>query len=249
MLIAIAVIIPLQIVYAGNDVYDQIEKPVRKAIDIRRETQKAQTSWQEQSQRLLDDYEQLQLANEQLKMQRENLKKSVSAAKLRVAEKETQLKDIKKISVQIKPFLNELVISMHQMIEDDMPFLSDERCKRLNRLDQMLLEPDVAVSEKFRKIMEALMVEAEYGRTIEVYQETIETDGSKILVNIFRLGRIALFYQSLDGKESGFYNVALSAWEPLPESYNYTIQNAIDIGAKRRPVEMLNLPIGRITVK
>jgi hypothetical protein len=70
--------------------------------------------------------------------------------------------------------------------------------------------------------------------------------GSAILANIFRLGRIALFYQTLDGKVCGFYNVASAAWNPLPKAYNHTIQSAMDIGTKRRPVELLSLPIGRM---
>jgi hypothetical protein len=107
-------------------------------------------------------------------------------------------------------------------------------------------DPEVSVSEKFRKAMEALLVEAEYGSTIEVYQQTIAVDDAPSLVNVFRLGRISLFYQTLDQKRCGFYDVAAAAWRPLPTAFNRCLQTAIEIGAKRRPVELLTLPLGRM---
>jgi hypothetical protein len=97
--------------------------------------------------------------------------------------------------------------------------------------------------------METLLIEAEYGNTIEVYQETIAVEDQSILVNIFRLGRISIFYQTLDEKSSGFYDISLEAWRQLPRSYNHGIQTAINIGAKRQPVELLTLPLGRIAVR
>jgi hypothetical protein len=116
-------------------------------------------------------------------------------------------------------------------------------------LETLLSDPDVVISEKYRKVMEALLVEAEYGFTIETYQETITIDGRPLLVDIFRLGRISLFYQSLDRKKCGFYNTADAAWQDLDPSFNPVIQPAIDIAAKRRPVELLTLPVGKIVVQ
>ena len=249
IMVAVAVSAPLPAVFAENNIGERVEKPVQKAIDIRQETQKAQDQWREERQRLVDAFENLQQEQQQLQEQKKHLLEVSSATKARIAEKEKQLADIEQISVQIQPFLTELIVRLHQQVANDMPFLSVERGRRLERLDQMMTDPDVMISEKFRKIMEALMVEAEYSRTIEVYQETIKADGRDILVNIFRLGRICLFYQTLDQKGCGFYNVSAGAWHSLPDSYNYTIQAAMDIGAKRRPVELLSLPIGRMVVK
>ena len=93
------------------------------------------------------------------------------------------------------------------------------------------------------------LVEAEYGFTIETYQETITIEGQAMLVDIFRLGRISLFYQSLDRKRCGFYHTADGAWRDLAKGHNLAIQTAIDIAAKRRPIELLNLPVGRMVAQ
>jgi FtsZ-binding cell division protein ZapB len=249
IVIGLTIWAPVQSWSANSDVGDRVEKPVREAIDIRQKTQKERDLWREERRKLVDTYEALQQAQKQLEAQKDSLTQTSAATRERIVSKAKQLADIEQISVQIQPFLGELIKRMHQQYRDDMPFLAGERGQRLDKLNRLMADPNVAISEKFRKIMEALMVEAEYGRTIEVYQETIEGENRAILANIFRLGRIALFYQTLDQKRCGFYNVASGTWSPLPNSYNGAIQTAMDIGLKRRPVELLTLPIGRMTVR
>ena len=84
----------------------------------------------------------------------------------------------------------------------------------------------------------------------ESFEELIIGEEIKrILVDIFRLGRISLFFQSLDQTQSGYFNQAQSVWKTLPAEYNREIHAAIEIGTKRRSADLLNLPVGRIVLK
>ncbi|WP_319524915.1 DUF3450 domain-containing protein [uncultured Desulfosarcina sp.] len=231
------------------DTERQIEKPVRQSIDTRQANQEAKAKWRLEKEKLTDRFEQLQAEQTQLRQQRQALQDYVDAAWERIAAKEKQLADIEQISNQIQPFLKEMLTLLKIQVSDDFPFLSEERKKRIENLEYLMIDPDVSVSEKYRKVMEAFLVEAEYGTTIETYQETIDIDGQSMLVDIFRLGRISLFYQSLDRKQCGFYNVADNVWQSLPATHNPSIHAAIDIAAKRQPVEMLTLPIGRMVIR
>lgn len=230
-----------------HDFSAQVKKPVREAIDTRQATQEAEEKWRDDKRKLVAVYEQLQQEQKQLQVRKDELRHEIAAARDRIALKEKQLQDIEQISTQMTPFLQDLVVRLRQMASGDMPFLTDEREQRIARLTGLMEDHEVSVSEKFRKTMEALLVEAEYGSTIEVYQQTIDVDGAPSLVNVFRLGRTSLFYQTLDQKRCGFYDVAAAAWRPLPADFNRSIQTAIEIGSKRRPVELLTLPLGRIT--
>jgi FtsZ-binding cell division protein ZapB len=227
---------------------DKVRKPVRSAVDIRQATQASEERWREAREKLTAEYEKLQNQHQQLESRRRELQQRRDSALERIEIKEKQLADIGQISDQIDPFLRETVAKLHELVKNGLPFLPSERQQRLRKVDRLVEDPDVSVSEKFRKVMEALLIEAEYGHTIEVYQQTIEVDGHSMLVNLFRLGRISLFYQSLDRKACGHYDVAANTWRPLPASYNRAIQTAIDIGSRRRPVELLSLPLGRIAV-
>ncbi|HPA13713.1 MAG TPA: DUF3450 domain-containing protein [Desulfobacterales bacterium] len=247
--ILLAAVSPLQCLAETHAVSDQIERPVREAIDIRQKTQKQQEQWRDEKQKRMARYESLEREQAELKDRRERLMEHKTALQRRIAAKTGQLERIRQISEQIEPYLQEVMTRLLGLYESDLPFLSDERRRRIDNLAQVMTEPDIAVSEKMRKTMETLMVEAEYGHTIEVCRETIDISGQETLVNIFRLGRIALFYQGLDGRNCGFYNSVEGAWQPLPDGYDGAIQTAMEIGTKRRPVELLSLPIGRLGVQ
>jgi hypothetical protein len=239
---------PLQGKADTQTVEDQIEKPVQEAIEIRTTIQREQEQWRDERQARIALYERLQREAEELGARREQLTHDKRALEDRVAGKQTQLERMDHIAKQISPFLDEVMARLREFYENDIPFLSVERRRRIDNLERMMAEPDAVVSEKMRKVMEALMVEAEYGHTFEVYRDTVDVAGHAILVDIFRFGRIALFFQSLDGRDCGFYNVAEGAWQPLPAEYEPAVRTAMEIGAKRRPVELLRLPIGRIAI-
>lgn len=229
-----------------TDLSRAIKKPVRKAIDTRQNTQKDEEKWRNEKRKLVVAYEQLQQKQIRLQDQNEHLQHQITATRDRIALKAKQLEDIEQIATQVRPFLQELAGRLRQLVSGGMPFLTTERDQRVARLTDYIEDPEVSSSETFRKAMEALLVEAEYGSTIEVYQQTIELDNAPSLVNVFRLGRISLFYQTLDQKRCGFYDVAAADWRPLPTAFNRSIQTAIEIGAKQRPVELLTLPLGRM---
>lgn len=244
-----AFIIVIPALGAETDVDKQIKAPVTESIRVRQTTQKNEEQWRDDKQKLVARYEQLEREQQQLSARKSALEEKTTAAAARIAAKEKQLTDIEAIQTRIVPMIDNLVEELRRYLDHDLPFLPDERRERLARLEELRLDPDVAVSEKFRKVMEALLIEAEYGNTIEVYQQTITVDGHDMLVNIFRLGRVSLFFQTLDSKTCGIFNVAASSWQILPVSFNKTIQTAMDIGAKRQPVEILTLPLGRMNIQ
>ena len=233
----------------NSDMGEQIREPVRESVEIRKQTQEQNEQWQREKQILTARYDRLQEENRRLEAQVHALEENVAATRSRVERKEKQLADIGQVTDGIEPFLRELAGRIEALMEEGPPFLKEERKQRLERLNEVIAGPDLSVSEKYRKAMEALLVEAEYGNTIEVYQQTIDADGRTLLANIFRLGRTSLFYQTMDRQESGWFNVAENRWETLPKTHNRAIAAAIDIGARRQPVELLTLPLGRLVVK
>ena len=225
---------------------DQIKKPVAESIRIRQDTQEHEQKWRDDRGKLLARLDSLEEAKKHLSEKQSSLGDKVAGFKSRIAGKEKQLADIEGMQQEITPMIAALIGELEDFVAADLPFLSAERSTRLTRLIELRDDPEVVVSEKFRKVLEAMLVETEYGNTIEVYQETINTGGDEMLVDIFRLGRVGLFYQSLDHTSCGFYNVAAKAWQPLPGVYQRSIAAAMEIGAKRRPAELLTLPLGRI---
>jgi DNA repair exonuclease SbcCD ATPase subunit len=231
------------------DAADQARDSVQESVDIRQKTQKEREEWQEERQELTARYDQLEQENQDLAQQRKILEKKVQSAQGQVKDKEEKLADMEQVTQDIEPFLQDVVADLSRRIKEGIPFLHKEREKRLHQLHDLLQDPDKPVSEKYRRIMEGLLVEAEYGRPIEIYRKNIDIQGRKLRATILRLGRLNLFYQSMDQKECGWFNVAQNQWEELPDRYSQAVGTAIDIGRERHPVELLIMPMGRLEVQ
>jgi hypothetical protein len=100
--------------------------------------------------------------------------------------------------------------------------------------------------------MEAYQVEAEYGRTIEAYRGVLQMNGQNRTerndrtgrtVEMLRIGRLALLYLSLDGKEAGQWNRTTKEWEVLPNTYRRSIARGLQIAKKQAAPQLITIPI------
>lgn len=233
-------------VWAEEGLADKIEKPLDKSIDTRQNSQKELDKWERERLRLQAEFEHLTRENEMLTLKFASLKKQETFqeelnASLKVREQESR-----KIAREIEPFLENFYARIAAFIDSDVPFLAGERHQRIRRLKKVLDDLNVGAAEKFRKCMEALFIEAEYGNTIEVYQDKISIENEEVLGDVFRLGRISLFFLSLDHSIAAYYNVAEKKWAKLDQDYASEIHAAIEMAGKRRPAELLCLPLGRM---
>lgn len=244
----LARIYPAQTAEDGNT-GKKVRSTVEESMETRRQTQQEREQWQEEKQKLTERYDRLQERKRRLEKKQELLEEKKAAAEKRISDKEKKLADIQQIAKDIEPFVMQTADRLEELVETDLPFLEAEREKRLTRIRELTADPGKSISEKYHRVMEALLVEAEYGNTIEAYERNIEVDGRSLRANIFRLGRINLFYQTRDQEECGWFNAAENRWEKLPAKYNRDIAGAIDIAAQRQPAELLTLPLGRLVVK
>lgn len=231
---------------AGTSVPKDIEAPVQKAIDTRQDTQAAQEKWDEKRSRLAALYDRVKAENEQLTAERDRLLSR--AATLDAANREliAEKAAAERIRSEMPPYLNAVQERINALIASDSPFLFRERTTRMSKLSAVLDDPEISVAEKYRKTMEALFIEAEYGNTVEVYQEKIMMAGSEVLGNIFRLGRVSLFFLSLDRETAAVFDVASGQWMSLENDAVQAIAGAVSMAAKHRPMEVISLPVGRL---
>jgi uncharacterized protein DUF3450 len=144
---------------------------------------------------------------------------------------------------EIVPLILHMLDSLEQFVRMDLPFLPEERQQRLAQLKALVVRPDSTEAEKFRRLMEAFQVENEYGNTIEAYKGNIVLNGTTSSVNFLRLGRVALYYQRLDGSETGFWNKEEKRWQTLPADYRNAIRDGLRIARKETAPDLLTLPV------
>jgi hypothetical protein len=139
--------------------------------------------------------------------------------------------------------MTEMVDTLGKFVDLDLPFLPDERTLRLRMLNELKSRSDVATAEKYRRIIEAYQIESEYGRTIEAYRASIELEAGQRIVDVLRVGRIALLYRGLEGNIAGFWDQESNKWQSLPDEYDAALRRGIMIARKQAAPDLLELPV------
>ena len=147
------------------------------------------------------------------------------------------------IERQITPLMLRMIAGLEQFVQLDVPFLADERAKRVATLKTMMDRADIASSEKFRRVLEAYQVEVDYGRTIEAYTSLLNVEGKEREVDFLRVGRLDLSYLTRDGKQAGIWNKETEQFQSLPDSNISQINKALRIARKQLAPDMLTLPV------
>jgi septal ring factor EnvC (AmiA/AmiB activator) len=158
-----------------------------------------------------------------------------------------QVDRVEIVGRSVTPLMLRMIAALEQFVKLDVPFLLDERTKRVEELNQTMSRADVSTAEKFRQIMEAYQIENEFGRTIEAYRGTLQVEGKEITVDFLRFGRIALVYQSLDESMTGTWNKQERKWESLDSSYRSAIRQGMRIARKQAAPDLIRLPLAAAT--
>ncbi len=197
----------------------------------------------EQNQSMLEQYKIAITTADSLQTYNDYLEKIVQSQTDELNSFDSQIEGIEKTTREVVPLMGRMLKTLEEFVKLDVPFLPKERATRLATLTEMMAQANVSTSEKFRRILEAYQVETEYGRTIEAYRAELDNGQATRSVDFLRIGRVALLYQTLDGKESGHWNQASSNWEVLPKEYYQSVRTGLNIARKRAAPDLIKLPI------
>ncbi|EIT68496.1 MULTISPECIES: DUF3450 domain-containing protein [Hydrocarboniphaga] len=179
----------------------------------------------------LAEYDTLKAYNDQLAVQVGSQQQEIDAINL-------QLGEIDTTAHQVLPMLTRMVATLEKFVSLDMPFLPEERTKRIKGLKDMMARADVSLSEKYRRIVEAYQIEMEYGRTLESYAGKV---GDKT-VDFLRAGRVSLLYQTLDGMETGYWDASAKKFVS-DNSFREEIKAAIKVAKKQAAPDFVTVAV------
>jgi hypothetical protein len=147
------------------------------------------------------------------------------------------------IERQISPLMARMIATLEEFVALDVPFLEVERSKRIKDLKDMMIRADIAVSEKFRRVLEAYQVEVDYGRTIEAYSGLLTVSGQETDVDFLRVGRVSLVYQTRDGSHLGQWQQDKIQLKTLSQDYRLGINKALRIARKQLAPDLMLIPL------
>ena len=224
---------------------------LEEAIDLTVSGQQAATASQQtverlddESRQMLEEYRQLVQQLQRTTQANNDLQSKVEQQAAEISRITRELDDIEHVRSDIDPLMQKMLTTLGQLIELDTPFLAEERQTRQAALEEAFSKRSGDIAERFRQLLEAYQIEADYGRNIEAYQGQMpQQDGSRKMVDFLRLGRVALFYQTLDGRAGGVWDNQKRVWHSLEPSHMAGISQAIRIARKQLPPDLMVLPL------
>ena len=183
----------------------------------------------------LKEIDGLKIYNQLLELQIEN------QARVKV-DLEQSILVASQINRKIVPVMTQMIDSLDQFVQLDVPFLMEERTERVDFLKELMQREDVTVAEKFRKVTEAYQIENDYGKTIETYKDTLEVDGKTLELDFLRIGRVSFLYQSVDGAVSGVWDQKTRSWVDADDNRN-GIKAGLKIAKKQVAPDLVILPV------
>jgi hypothetical protein len=222
-----------------------------RAIATAQQTQRNEDRWASEKTTLAKRLETLEETRQRLMREKGLLSSRIDRIRQHRAETQRRIIEAAEVSEALEAYLEATVEKLNASISEDLPFLLPERNDRIHRIRDDLRRSDVSIAEKCRRVMEALRVETEYGQSVEVYQAPIAIENNKgngnTLVDILRIGRLALFWRTPDGATTGHWDRGDGQWRILPKRYRRDINDAMEMALRQRTIDLVALPIGRIT--
>ncbi len=225
---------------------DDVRETVEGTIDIDQETQEERDTWASERAELEARYRTAKANIAYLTERVASEEKAVAGLTESVEEFERRMYEADLLQSSLQDTLDTIMGRLEEFVTLDLPFLTDERGRRLEVLGRELARPEVTGAEKLRRLLEALQIETEYGKAVEVDQQEIALAGAPIFVDVLRIGRVSLFWRTPDGDRAGTFDRASWEWVELPPSYGRTIGSAIEMASRIRPAQLIDLPLGRV---
>jgi hypothetical protein len=194
------------------------------------------------TQKMLAEYRLVSSETESLRRYNQQLSAQIKSQEEEMGSIQAQIVEIERTNREIYPLMERMVGTLDQFVQLDIPFLLDERVKRVAGLKELMARADVSTSEKFRRIMEAYQIEMEYGRTLSTYEGKLGAGEDAKTVQFLQLGRVALMYQTLDGDETGYWDVNAKNFAE-DDAYQSSIKRALKVAKKQSAPDLIIAPV------
>ena len=192
---------------------------------------------------IVNEYKTVSKQIEGLRVYNAQMRKQIERQEERLKEIDKTMKEAQIMQRQIPPFTRRMLAGIEKSIELDMPFHLAERKERIAFAKAAIDNPTVSSAEGLRQVLETFNVEMEYGRKLDNYKDTINIEGQPREVNVLRVGRLSLVYQSSDESLTGAWDNKKQEWVALDNSYRNPTKKGLRIANRLATVSMLELPI------
>ncbi len=199
----------------------------------------------DQTDGLLQEFKQVNKQIESLQVYNSQLERQIASQKQMMAELRESIENATIIERGISPLMMSMLKGLEEFVALDIPFKKEQRENAIADLYVNMDSAKFSAAEKFRQILEVYDIESEYSSSLESYRDLVDIDanGSEVEVEMLRIGRVALMYQTKDKSQTGAWNKETGSWETLGSEYRRPVDQGIRIAKKLSPQDVMQMPI------
>lgn len=227
----------------ADQTLDEVLQVSQAKTTLARDSQTRIDRLAQETEDLLAEFKQVNKQIEDTRVYNSQLEKTIAAQLETIRELDESIENVTVIERRIQPLILRMLDALEQFVRLDKPFRLQERLDRVDMLRTNMDRADISVAEKFRQVLEAYKIESDYGRFIEAYRDTLEVDGQAREVNILRIGRTSLIYQTTDTEMSGAWNPIEGRWVVLDDSYRNQILKGLRIARNQAAKDIMFVPV------
>lgn len=239
----VALIAGAALLLAQSAIAQVLDRSIQTEGQIARNAAQAQAQINQvvdQTEEIVNEYRLLLNQIESLQIYNDLLERTVNNQVAEITNINNQLENLEQTNRDVVPLMIEMAETLPRLIRADVPFRVDERIANAEALIDALDRADITTSEKYRRILEAYQTEIELGRTTEGYAGQLP-DGQR--VNFLRIGRTLLFYQTLDGTDTGWWNPNSRQFEQLGDRFRLPVSDGLAIAQNQVAPDLVRLPV------
>jgi Protein of unknown function (DUF3450) len=170
--------------------------------------------------------------------------RQIEAQQQELADLQAAIEQVPALERQAPALLERMVQGLEEFVRLDLPFYPDIRAESLTELRSVLERADVSDADKFRRVLEAWQIEAEYGNSFTTYVGQLEISGAMREVDFLQVGRIALLYQTTDEEAiTGAWDQSTKSWVSLDSEHRNSVRQALRMARNQIAPELVLLPI------
>ncbi|MEJ6016717.1 DUF3450 domain-containing protein [Aeromonas caviae] len=154
-----------------------------------------------------------------------------------------QLEAVQETRQGLIPLMLQMQADLEQLVQDDIPLRKEDRLARVEQLKATLARADVSEAEKFRQLLQAYQIEAEYGSRMDAYPAQLVLDGAERRVDVLALGRVSLLAMTADRSQAWRWSAERKSWLPLESEWLTPLADALDMAADKKVPQLLHLPL------
>lgn len=173
----------------------------------------------------------------------EQVAEMVARQEAEEARLDRELAKLDTVRREVGPWLARAHASLEEFVARDLPFRTEARRERLTRLGDLLARPDLGLAEKAKRVLEAYRLEVAAARRVEADRDEVALPGGPRTVDLLRVGRVALYYRTLDGTEAGWWDAEKGAWRPLSAEHRPALEQALRVARQQSPPGLMWLPV------